>query len=258
MSPMDINWTGLLTFLQREWDRMFRVAIQVFVSPWISAFLYIFVFGSVLGSRIATIEGVTYISFVFPGILMMNVITSAFMASSSALYFARFLRSIEEMLVAPFSYMEMVAGFVLSAIIRTVLIAIGIMVIGLVFGAVYFSHPLAFFAITVLASAIFALLGLIVGLWSKNFEQLSIVPTFILMPFSFLGGMFYSISMLPPALQGVAQWNPFFYFMDLMRYAMIGHHDAPLVLSWIVTVCLTVVLGTLVWHLFRIGWRLRE
>ena len=115
LKKMGVNWIGLYTFLQREYDRMFRVAIQVFISPWISAFLYIFIFGSILGKRIDLIGGVPYINFVFPGILMMNVIQSAFMASSSALYFARFLRSIEEMLVAPFSYLEMVLGFILSA-----------------------------------------------------------------------------------------------------------------------------------------------
>lgn len=258
MKKLGINWIGLVTILQREYDRMFRVATQVFVSPWISAFLYIVVFGSVLGSRISTIEGVEYIKFVFPGILMMNVIQSAFMASSSAIYFARFLKSIEEILVAPFSYIEMILGYTLSAVVRTVLIAVGIMVIGLVFGAVNFSHPLVFLLVTILVSAIFALFGMIVGLWAKGFEQMSIVPTFVIMPFSFLGGMFYSVKMLPEAFQGVAKFNPFFYFTDLMRYSMIDYRESNLTLAWVVVIGLTIALGVLVWHLFRIGWRIRE
>jgi ABC-2 type transport system permease protein len=258
MHKMNINWIGLFTFLQREYDRMIRVAIQVFVSPWISAFLYIFIFGSVLGSRISTIAGVPYINFVFPGVLMMNVIQAAFLSSSSSLYFARFLKSIEELLVAPFSYVEMILGYTLSAIVRTVLIATGIMIIGLIFNAVYFVHPLAFFLVTIGVSGVFALLGIVVGLWSKNFEQLSLFPTFIIMPLSFLGGMFYSIEMLPPAFRLVSHLNPFFYFVDVMRYSMVGYHESNLVIAWVVIAGTFGGLSILVWHLFRIGWRLRE
>ncbi|MEK7613526.1 MAG: ABC transporter permease [Patescibacteria group bacterium] len=258
MEPMNFNWIGLASFLKREYDRTIRVAGQVFVSPWVSAFLYIFIFGSILGQRIDLIGGVPYINFVFPGILMMNVIQGAFMSSSSVVYFARFLRSIEEMLVAPFSYLEMILAFTLSAIIRTIIIATGIMIIGLIFGAVYFSHPLTFFLVTFAVSGVFALLGMIVGLWSKGFEQLNMVPTFIIMPLSFLGGMFYSIDMLPASLQFVSHFNPFFYFVDLMRYSMIDHHDTSLVLSWSVVLVLLVLLLVLVWHLFKQGWRIRE
>lgn len=255
---MGFNWVGVGSFLRREFDRTVRVAGQVFVSPWVSAFLYIFIFGSVLGQRIDLIAGVPYINFVFPGILAMNIIQGAFMSSSSVLYFQRFLRSIEEILVAPFSYVEMILSFALSAIVRTLIIAIGIMLIGLTFGAVYVSHPLVFFAATFIISAVFALLGMIVGLWAKGFEQLNMVPTFIIMPLSFLGGMFYSIDMLPPVLQLVSHFNPFFYFMDLIRYSMIDHHDTSLALSWSVAVGLLVILSVLVWRLFKGGWRIRE
>jgi ABC-2 type transport system permease protein len=258
MKKMNVNWVGLATFLQREYDRMIRVAIQVFVSPWISAFLFIFIFGSILGPKISTIAGVPYINFVFPGVLMMNVIQAAFLSSSSSLYFARFLRAIEELLVSPFSYVELILGYTLSAIVRTVLIATGIMIIGLVFHAVYFVHPLAFFLVTIGVSGVFALLGIVVGLWSKNFEQLSLFPTFIIMPLSFLGGMFYSISMLPPAFQLASHLNPFFYFVDVMRYSMVGYHESNLTLAWVVIAGTFAGLSVLVWHLFRIGWRLRE
>jgi ABC-2 type transport system permease protein len=132
------------------------------------------------------------------------------------------------------------------------------MLIGLFFGAVYFSHPLTFFVVTFMISAIFALLGMLVGLWANGFEQLNIVPTFIIMPLSFLGGMFYSIDMLPPALQAASHFNPFFYFVDLMRYSMIDHHDTSLVLSWTITVASLVFLSVLTWYLFKRGWRIRE
>lgn len=258
MEKMGFNSVGLISFLRREYDRTIRVAGQVFISPWISAFLYIFIFGSILGSRIDLIGGVSYINFVFPGILAMNIIQSAFMSSSSVLYFSRFLRSIEEILVAPFSYIEMILAFALSAIVRTAIIATGIMLIGFTFGAVYFSHPLTFFIATIAISGVFALLGMIVGLWANGFEQLNMVPTFIIMPFSFLGGMFYSIDMLPPALQVVSHFNPFFYFVDLIRYSMIDHHDTSLALSWSVTLITLTVLVVVVWRLFKTGWRIRD
>lgn len=258
MNHTEINWIGVLTFLRREYDRTMRVAGQVFVSPWVSAFLYIFIFGAILGQRIDLIGGVPYINFVFPGILAMNIIQGALMSSSSAVYFGRFVHSIEEMLVAPFSYAEMMANFVLSAIIRTLIIATGIMLIGLVFGAVYFSHPLTFFLATLAISGVFALLGMLIGLWANGFEQLNVVPTFIVMPLSFLGGMFYSIDMLPPSLQLVSHVNPFFYFVDLIRYSMIGYHDTSLILSWSVVLGLLAFLSLFVWSLFKKGWRIRE
>jgi len=258
MNTSKTNWIGVYTFLRREYDRTLRLVGQVFVSPWVSAFLYIFIFGSVLGPRIDLIGGVPYINFVFPGVLAMNIIQSALMSSSSTVYFGRFVHSIEEMLVAPFSYLEMMANFVLSAIIRTLIIATGIMIIGLLFGAVYFSHPLTFFLATFAISGVFALLGMLIGLWANGFEQLNVVPTFVVMPLSFLGGMFYSIDMLPSALQVISHFNPFFYFVDLIRYSMIGYHDTSLMLSWSVVVGLLVVLGAFVWHLFRKGWRIRE
>jgi len=257
-NKMGFNWVGLLSFLKREYDRMIRVATQVFVSPWISALLYILIFGSVLGKQIGFIAGVPYINFVFPGILMMNVIQGSFMASSSSLYFARFLKSIEEILVAPFSYVEMILGYTLSAIVRTLLIAIGIVIIGLLFGAVFLVHPIAFLLVTIGVASIFALLGIVVGLWANGFEQLSMIPTFIIMPFSFLGGMFYSVTMLPPAFQTVSYFIPFLYFVDVMRFAMVGYHETNLVLAWGVIAFLNVFLGVVVWYLFKTGWRIRE
>lgn len=252
------NWIGLFTWIRREYDRMLRVVTQVLVAPLISAFLYIFIFGFVLGQKISLIAGVPYISFVFPGILMMNIIQSAFGASSSAVYFGRFMKSIEEILVAPFSYLEMILGYVLSAVVRTVVISIGIVIIGIVFGAVSFVHPFYFLFSAVGVSTIFALLGIIVGLWANGFEQLNVLNTFIITPLSFLGGMFYSITLLPETLKNITLANPFFYFVDGMRYAMIGHSESNLWLGGTLIVGLCLGLGALVWYLFKISWRLRE
>jgi len=208
----NVNWIGLYTFIRREVTRFLRVSVQTLISPWISATLFIVVFGKIVGSRIDEIAGLSYITFVLPGILMMNVLTSAFSHSSSSLYFQRFAKHIEEILVAPLSYGEMIVGYITGALMRGILIGIGILIIGVLFGAAEMVHPLLFIAYIVAVSAVFGLLGLIVGLWADGFEQLSIMATFVITPLSFLGGMFNSLDMLPTSLQTVVLWNPFFYF----------------------------------------------
>ena len=253
-----VNWIGLYTFVRSEVLRTFRVVTQTLVTPWISALLYIFIFGSVVGKQIDLINGVPYIKFVLPGILMMNIITGAFGASSNALYFQRFIKNIEELLVAPFSYFEMMAAFTLSAVARTILVALGIYVIAIFFGGSSIEHFWLFLFYSFAVSVIFALLGLIVGLWAKGFEQLNILSTFVIMPLSFLGGMFYSINMLPEKLQFIAHFNPFFYFIDSIRYSMIGVRETSATVGLVMILGLIIVLGAVVHHLFKKGWRLRS
>ena len=228
-----------------------RVSIQTLVTPWISAVLYIFVFGSILGSRISTIEGIKYIHFVLPGILMMNVLTSAFSQSSSSVYFQRFVRSIEEMLVAPLSHAEMIIGYLVGAVLRAVVIGIGILIIGLFFNTLtLYNLPLFLFYI-IGVSIIFALLGILIGLWANSFEQLSLFGTFILMPLSFLGGMFNSIKMLPSSLRPFAYFNPLLYFNDGARYSMTGYHETNIALGMSMIIISIILLFILVQYLFN-------
>jgi ABC-2 type transport system permease protein len=253
-----VNWIGLYTFIRREITRMTRVLVQTVVSPLISAALYIFIFGFVIGSKIDLIAGVKYITFVFPGILMLNIIASSFAHSSSSVYFGRFIKSIEEILVAPFSYLEVVVGYTLSAVVRAVVVAVGILCIGLIFGAVTIhSFPLFLFYV-VSVSTIFALLGILVGLWANGFEQLSVLNTFIITPFTYLGGIFYSISMLPENIAFLTRLNPFFYFVDGIRNSMIGVHEAHTGVGLVVILGLIIGLGTLTIYLFKTGWRIRS
>lgn len=251
------NAIGLYSLVRREIERILRVKVQTFGAPLISAFLFIFIFGFVLGRKIDLIAGIPYIEFVFPGILIMNILSSAFEHCASAVFFGTWIRSIEEMLVAPFSYIEMVLGYVLSAIIRSLLIGSGILVIGLLFGAVTIAHPLLFFVYVIGIATIFALLGILVGLWAKSFEQLGMLNTFVIMPLTFLGGMFYSIELLPDVVKTITIYNPFFYFIDAIRYATIDFSESNLLVGGIIIGGLVVVLGGLVLHLFRIGWRIR-
>ena len=252
-----INWIGLYTLLRKEVQRVLRVAVQTIFSPLIAATLYIFIFGFVIGSRIDLIAGVPYITFVFPGILTLNIVGASFTHTASSVYMARFLKSIEEILVSPFSHIEIVVGFVASAVARAVMLSILILIVGVLFGAVTINSIWLFLLYTISVSTIFALLGIIVGLWAKSFEQFSLLDTFVIMPLSFLGGIFYSVSMLPQNAQVIAYINPLFYFIDGIRYSMIGIHESNLLLGGLLIGGLVLGLGALVLHLFKIGWGIR-
>lgn len=252
-----MNWIGLYTMLRREVERTMRVAIQTLVAPVISAALYIFIFGTVIGTRIDDFAGVPYISFVFPGVLMLSIINSSFASASSSLYFMRFTRGIEEILIAPFSYLEMLIGFVGSAVTRALMVAFLILGVGLLFGAVQLVNPIGFVLYTIGIAAIFAMLGIIVALWAESFEQLQSLNTFVITPLTYLGGIFYSITFLPELAATITRFNPFFYFADGIRSSMIGYSEANTEVGYVVIIGLVLALGVLVRHLFRIGWKIR-
>lgn len=252
-----MNIIGLKTFIEREIQRAFRVYIQTLLSPWINALLYILIFGVVVGSRIDLIAGVTYIDFVLPGILMLNLISAAFAQTSSSLYFQRFAKHIEEILVAPLSHLEMILGYVIAGVARGVIVGMGVYVIALIFSAATITHLGLFLLYTIAVAIIFSFLGLLVALWAQNFEQLSVLSVFIITPLTFLGGVFNSITMLPEKVQIFVKFNPFFYFVDGLRYAMVGIREGSALIGWFVIIGLIVLFGGLVWRLFSIGWRLR-
>lgn len=254
---MSLNTIGLYTMVRREVKRTMRVVVQTLIAPAVSAALYIFIFGTVIGSQIDDFAGVPYITFVFPGVLMLSIINASFSSASSALYFMRFTRGIEEILITPFSYLEMLLGFVGSAVARAVMVAGLILLVGLGFGAVSLVSPLWFFFYISSIAAIFAMLGIVVALWAESFEQLQVLNTFVITPMTYLGGIFYSITMLPPLAATITQWNPFFYFADGVRSSMIGYSEANTIIGLVVISGLLVGLGLLVTTLFRRGWKIR-
>ena len=255
---MGTNWIGLYTMVRREVSRMMRVPIQAFIAPWISALLFIFIFGFVVGGRITEIGGHRYLEFVLPGIVMMNVVNAAFLQSSSAIYFARFIKFIEETLVAPLSYAEMIAGSLSVVVLRASVTGVGIMFMGMFFNATHIESWLMFLFWIVSVSAVFGLLGINVGLWSKSFEQLNMPVVFFLTPLSMVGGVFNTVEMLPEWLRWLAWANPFFYFINGLRGSMIGFDETPAGLGVGLTLLLLVVLGGTVWRLYSKGYGLRE
>ncbi|MDP3785251.1 MAG: ABC transporter permease [bacterium] len=252
-----MNTIGLYTFIHQELGRLYRVWIQTLITPWISALLYILIFGEIVGRRIGQIAGVSYIDFVVPGLLMLNVMQSAFGQTSSSLYFQRFVKHIEEILTAPLSYLEMIIGYVVAGILRGLIVAAGVYVIALLFTITTVNHVFLLIFYSVAVALIFSFLGLLVGLWAESFEQLVIPQTFIIMPLTFLGGLFNSIHMLPERFQFFVRLNPFFYFVDGLRYSMIGISESNRTLGIILILLLIFILGFWVWYLFKRGYKIR-
>lgn len=255
---MGINWTGLGTMIRVEVERFMRIITQTIVAPLITALLYIFIFGSVVGSRIEEIGGARYIEFALPGILMLSLIGTAFAQSSTSLYFKRFAKHIEELLVAPISNATLILSFLLGSVIRGLIVGFGVLLIAVLFGAAQFHNIFLFLFYIIGVASIFGLLGIIVGLWAKGFEQLNVLSTFLITPLTFLGGVFYSITMLPEVMQTVVLWNPFLYFVDGIRYAMIGISEVSLTFGMSFVLALNILLFAIVWHLFNIGYGLRD
>ena len=257
-APMGINWIGLGTIIRREWSRVWRVPIQAFLAPWISALMFIFIFGYVVGGNIRHIAGHRYVEFVLPGVLMLNIVNAAFLQSTSQIYFQRFLRYIEETLVAPLSYVEMIIGSLAMTIVRSVVTSLGILVIGMLFGATHMYNIFEFLFWIISVSIVFGLLGIMIALWANNFEQLTMLNVFFIAPLSFVGGVFNTVAMLPSWLKWLAYANPFFYFINGLRDSMIGFDEAPPFLGYAVAFGLIAVLGVWTWRLFSIGYGLRE
>lgn len=243
--------------LRREAKRTLRVVVQTLIAPTISAALYLFIFGTVIGTKIDDFAGVPYITFVFPGVLLLSIINASFASASSSVFMMRFSRAIEEILITPFSYIEMLLGFVGSAVVRALMVSALILMTGILFGAISLVNPLAFVFYVAAIAAIFAMLGIIVALWAESFEQLQALNTFVITPFTYLGGIFYSITFLPPLAATITRANPFFYFADGVRSSMIGYSEANTTIGLIIILGLVVGLGTLVIQLFKRGWKIR-
>ncbi|MDO5530034.1 MAG: ABC transporter permease [Paracoccus sp. (in: a-proteobacteria)] len=253
-----MNVYAIRTIFHQEMTRFFRTIWQSLASPVLSTILYFVVFGAALGARIQSVEGVDYAAFIVPGLMMLTVLQQSVTNGAFGIYFPKFSGTIYEYLVAPASWVEVTIGFVGAAVTKSVLIALVILVTSFFFVGVNIAHPFWMIAFLVLTATAFSLLGFIVGLWAKNFEQLNIVPMMVIMPLVFLGGAFYSASMLPPFWEGVAKMNPVLYLVSGFRWSFFGLADVPVGLSLFAVTLMIAVCLTIIWRIFVTGWRLRD
>ncbi len=255
---MIIFRTGFRTLVWREIYRFISVFRQTISPPLISSFLYIFTFGFSIGRFIDQIAGVPYLTFLIPGLLMMHAIEGSYQNTSSSLFISRWANNIEELLVTPLSYFEMVLAILIGGLARSVLIVMGVWGISLLFTQFMPAHPLVMVYFLIFVPLIFSLIGMLVALYADEFEHLTVVTTFVISPLVFFGGVFNTLDMVPEPLQAVLRANPIFYMVNGMRYGMLGHSDAPVGLSMGLVMGLFLILFSFTVYLFRIGYKLRK
>ncbi|WP_298913908.1 ABC transporter permease [uncultured Roseobacter sp.] len=253
-----MNWTAIKAIYLFEMARFFRTLAQSLISPVLSTSLYFVVFGAAIGSRIQEIEGVSYGAFIVPGLIMLSVITQAISNASFGIYFPKFIGTIYELLSAPVNFLEIVAGYVGAAATKALFIGVIILITAFFFVDVQIAHPLAMVAFLLLTCLSFALLGFIIGIWAGNFEQLQLVPLLVVTPLVFLGGSFYSISMLPPVWQTISYFNPVVYLISGFRWAFFGTADVPIALSLVAIAGFTSLCLLVIGWIFKTGWRIRQ
>lgn len=241
-----------------EMKRFFRTLLQSFISPVISTSLYFVVFGAAIGSRIEEVDGIGYGAFIVPGLIMLSVMTQATSNASFAIYFPKFIGTIYELLSAPVSFLEITIGYVGAAATKALFIGTVILGTAWFFVDLTILHPGAMLAFLVLTCLSFSLLGFIIGIWAQNFEQLQLIPLLVITPLVFLGGSFYSISMLPPAWQTVAMFNPVVYLISGFRWAFFGQADVAIGVSLFAIAFFTALCLGIIWWIFRTGWRIRQ
>lgn len=248
---------SLITLTLRDIKRFLRIWTQSLIPPMLTSILFILIFGYSLGSRISEVEGVPYLNFILPGLLMMGVIMSAYMASSFSLFIQKFQRSIEELLVAPIAYWQIIAGTTIAAMLRSFMVGLGILAVSLFLTTITVHNIWILLLFIILISMLFSFAGIATALWAKNFDQMSIFSTFMITPLTYLGGVFYSIKMLPPVWQVVAKFNPILYMIDGFRYGFIGVSDIPIIYSLVVVLSLTLFFFVLCVWMFKTGYKLR-
>lgn len=252
-----MNGIALLTLTRREMVRSLKIINQVIWPPVITTLLYVFVFGLALGSRIQSVQGVTYAQFLIPGLIMLQVIDSSYGECSSSIFQGRFMNSIQEMLVAPMSAFEIVAGYVLGSLARSLLIAGLITLMGVVLVRAVPQDWALYLTVICLVSVLFSALGLIFGLFAEKFDHIAILTTFVITPLTFVGGVFTSATMLPPALRTFELFNPIFYTIDAFRRSYTGESYLSPELSVAAIVVLAVLALAFVLKLVASGYKLR-
>ncbi len=246
------------TMLRREFVRILRIWSQTLLPPVVTMSLYFVIFGGFIGSQIGSIHGFSYMQFIVPGLVMMAIITSSYMNTVSTFYFAKWIRTIDELLVSPMPNWVVMAGFVSGGILRAALVGILVTATSLFFTHLALHNILVIFLAAFLTALVFSLAGLINGFYAKSFDAVNIVPTFVLTPLTYLGGVFYSIDQLPPFWAAVSQFNPILYMVNAFRYGFLGVSDVDIWLSFGVLTGFSVVFIVIVLWLFKRGVGLKN
>ena len=253
-----LNIVAMQTIVRKEVVRVLRIWIQTVVPPAITMTLYFIIFGNLIGRRIGTMDGFDYMQYIAPGLIMMSVITNSYGNVVSSFFGAKFGRHIEEMLVSPMSNATIVIGHVAGGVLRGMLVGLLVTIIALFFTRLEVQHPVITISIVLLSSIVFSLAGLINAIFAKKFDDISIVPTFVLTPLTYLGGVFYSISLLPEFWQTVSLANPILYMVNAFRYGILGTSDINIGVAYGILLVFVVVLFTACVQLLNRGVGIRE
>ena len=253
-----MNWTGIKAIWVFEMTRFLRQIVQSIVSPVLSTSLYFVVFGAAIGSRIQEVDGISYGAFIVPGLIMLTVLQQSIQNAGFGIYFPKFIGTIYEVLSAPLSAFEIVLGYVGAAASKSLMIGLIILGTSFFFVDITILHPFWMVAFLVLTAVSFALFGFILGIWANSFEQLNLVPLLVVTPLVFLGGSFYSISMLPEFWQKVSLFNPVLYLVSGFRWSFYGMSDVPVAVSLIAICGFTFAALGVIWWIFRTGYRLKS
>ncbi len=251
-------WTAYITIVRREILRFARIWVQTIVPPVVMVGLYFIIFGNLIGSRIGDMDGMRYIDFIMPGLVMMSVITNSYANVVSSFYGAKYSHHIEEMLIAPIPNVIIVLGYVTGGIVRGCLVGIAVTLVSLLFSEFSIFQPLVVIAVAFLTSFLFSLAGLINGVFANSFDDVSIVPTFVLTPLTYLGGIFYSIKLLPEFWQQVSLINPILYMVDSFRFGFRGVSDLTLSTAILVIIGFIFLLFSIALFLLNRGVGIRQ
>ncbi|NVM76980.1 ABC-2 type transport system permease protein [Duganella sp. SG902] len=255
---MNFLSAGFRTLVYKETLRFWKVATQTIAAPILTAMLYLLIFGHVLEGRVNVYDGVNYTSFLIPGLVMMSVLQNAFANSSSSLIQSKITGNLVFVLLTPLSHWEIFSAYVIAAMVRGVVVGMGVFLVTAWFAHLSFAAPLWIIVFALLGAAILGTMGLIAGIWAEKFDQLAAFQNFLIVPLTFLAGVFYSIHSLPPVWQAVSHLNPFFYMIDGFRYGFFGQSDVNPLVSVAIVAAFLVVLAFLAIRLLRSGYRLRH
>ena len=255
---LSLNVIAMKTVVRKEMVRVLRIWVQTIVPPAITMTLYFIIFGNLIGRRIGTMDGFDYMQYIAPGLIMMSVITNSYGNVVSSFFGAKFGRHVEEMLVSPMSNSAIILGHVAGGVLRGVLVGLLVTVIALFFTKLEVRHPFVTISIVLLSSMVFALAGFINAVFAKKFDDISIIPTFVLTPLTYLGGVFYSISLLPDFWQKASLANPILYMVNAFRYGILGTSDIGIGTAYAILIVFVVLLFAGCQQLMRRGVGIRE